>query len=512
MKKLLTPVKVGVLVTVGLVGFFYAVHSIQQGSFGSTDTYGVYAMLDNVLGVAKRSRVVMAGIEVGYIDSVALDGGRAKLNLRIDKNVQLYKDASLSKISESLLGDKLITLSSGHDTAHPLGDGGQIKKVVEEADMSQIFQQLHVITTDIQEVTGSIKSLLGDMERDDSVGGVMKRMNEIADNVAELTKQVNQTVIRGSDKIEQILSDVAGVTSGTRERYKEILDNVQVVSADVRRLVNNLNDIVGQGEEEFKESVGGFKETLTKANRSLENLDHITRKINEGQGTIGRLINDDKLLDKAEGVLDDASTITSRLARLRTEIDLRSEFHVRQGTLKNYLALKLVPKTDKYYMLEVIDDPRGSVEVSSFCKTTTSDGSPPVEECTEDVKVTDDFKFSVQFFRRYYFLGLRFGIIENTGGLGANLFAYNDDLELKLDLFQFGKNEYGEDAWPRLRAMLIYRPTWLASHLYIAAGGDDFFNISGSTRNTFDYFFGAGIHFDDEDLKAVFTAVGTPSF
>jgi phospholipid/cholesterol/gamma-HCH transport system substrate-binding protein len=507
MKKLLTPVKVGILALVSLAGFLYAIQTVQQGALGSGNTYQVYALLDDVLGLAKRSRVVMAGIEVGYIESIELVGNKARLNLRINQDVPLYRDAGLSKISESLLGDKLITLTTGRDAAHRLPDGGEIKNIYEEADASAVFSKLADITTDIREVTNSLKKVIGDMESEDALGGVMKRMNEIADNVATLTRQVNDTVLRGSDKIEQILSDVAGVTSGTRERYRDILDNVQAVSADVRRLVNNLNEIVGQGEEDWKESVGGVRETLEKASRSLENLDHITRKINEGQGTLGRLVNDDQILEKAENVLDDASTFTSKLARLRTEIDLRTEFNVRQAALKNYLALRLIPKTDKYYMIELIDDPRGAIDVVKTC--TSSDEA----SCTETITVTEDFKWSVQFFKRYYWLGLRFGIIENTGGLGANVFLFNDDLEFKVDLFQFGQNEFGEYALPRLRALLVYRPTWLANHVYLAAGGDDFLNMNldGNRRDTFDYFFGAGLHFDD-DLKALFTAVGTPSF
>ncbi len=501
MKKLLTPVKVGILAVVALGGFFYAVHSVQQGVLGG-DGYRVYAMLDDTLGLAQRSRVVMAGIEVGAIESIELVGGQARINLLIDEDVELYRDAAMAKISESLLGDKLITLDAGNDTGHPLQDGDRIRNVYEESGFSAVFRRLDGITSDIHEVTTSLKELLGDMERDDSIGGVMRRMNEIADNVARLTERVNETVLRGSSKIDQILADVAGVTSGTRERYADILDNIQAVSQDVRKLVNNLNDIVGRGEEDWKDSVGSVKETLTKANRSLENLDNITRKINEGQGTLGRLVNDDRVLDKAEGILDDASSLTSKIARLRTEIDLHTEFHMRRSALKNYLALRLVPKSDKAYIVELIDDPRGAVDITKTCVTP--------EDCTEQIKVTDDFKWSVQFYKRYYFLGLRFGIIENTGGLGANVYLFNDDLEFKLDLFQFGSNEFGEDALPRLKAMLLYRPSWLTNHIYFAAGGDDFLNISGTTRDTFDYFFGAGLFFDDEDLKALFTTVGMP--
>jgi phospholipid/cholesterol/gamma-HCH transport system substrate-binding protein len=509
MRKFFTPLKVGILTIVAVGGFVFALRSVEQGVLGG-DTYLVYAIFDDVLGVAKRSRVVMAGIEVGYIESIELSGARARLNIRIRSDVPLYKDASIAKISESLLGDKLIDLSPGNDVEHPISDGGQIVNVYEERDFSELFRKLDLITEDIRTVTQSLASTIGDFDREDSLGGVMRRMTEISKNVAELTQSVNESFQRGSDKVQRILDDVAVVTGGTKNRYQEILDGVQAVTTDMRTLLANLNDIVGRGETDWKDSVGGMKDSLEKANRTLENLDNITRKINEGQGTLGRLVNDDKVLDKAEGVLDDASSFTSKLARLQTIIDLRSEYHIRQNAAKNYLALKLVPKSDKYYMLEVIDDPRGSVSVE------TKKVCPEVGDCTvtEETTTTDEFKFSIQFAKRFYWLGLRFGIIEGTGGLGMDWYFLNDDLEFRFDVFQFGKNEYGDASLPRLKAMIMYRPTWLANHIYIAGGVDDVLNqepTESQTKSSFDYFFGAGIHFDDEDLKAIFTAVGTPN-
>ncbi|MBW1807070.1 MAG: MCE family protein [Deltaproteobacteria bacterium] len=507
MKKILTPLKVGILAVVTITGTIFALRSVDQSILGGGDTYRVYAILENVLGVAERSRVVMAGIEIGYIESIELEGAKARLNLRIREDVPLYKDATLAKISESLLGDKLIDISPGNDVENPLRDGGQILNIYEEKDFSELFRKLDLITGDIRAVTHSLRDTIGKFDQDDSLGGVMRRMIEISDNVAKLTRDVNGVFERGSRKVEQILDDVAGVTAGTRGRYAEILDNIKEVSADMKVLVGNLNDIVGRGENDWKESVSGVKDTLEKASRTLDNLDSITSKIDRGEGTLGRLVNDDKMISTAEGVLEDAASFTRPLARLKIGIDLRSEYHVRSNAAKNYLALKLMPKSDKYYMIELIDDPRGEVSVVEECQDpdVNPDNCLP-ENRTKKITVTDDFKWSVQFAKRYYFVGLRFGIIEGTGGLGFNLFFFDDDLEFKVDLFQFGKNEFGISALPRLKAMVMYRPTWLTDHVYLAAGGDDFLN-----SEVFDYFFGAGIHFTDDDLKAIFTAVGTPS-
>ena len=503
MKKFFTPLKVGLLTLVVIVATVMALRTVEQGALGGGGTYRVHALLDNVLGVAKRSRVVMAGIDVGYIESIDLVGGRARLNLRIRDDVPLYRDATLAKVSESLLGDKIIDLSPGRDTAHPLGDEGTIKIVYEEKDFSEIFRTLDGVTKDIKGVTQSLRETIGRFDREDSLGGVITRMRDIADNVAKLTAQVNDTFDRGRYKIERILDDVAGISAGTRGRYAEILENVRVVSAEMRTLVNNLNGIVGRGEGDLKKSVSDVRATLAKAGKILDNLEAITRKVQNGEGTLGRLLTDDRPVSKVEGVLDDVSSITRPLSKLRIDLDLHSEYHVRQNGAKNYLGVKLVPKSDKYYMFELIDDPRGKVEVIETC-TDTDDCTP--ESRHKEIRITDDLKWSLQFAKRLYFAEFRFGIIEGTGGLGMNLYFFDDDLQLKFDVFEFGKNEYGVEALPRIKATVLYRPSWLARHIYLTAGGDDFLN-----QNVFDYFFGAGITFTDRDLKAILYTTGVPT-
>ena len=103
----------------------------------------------------------------------------------------------------------------------------------------------------------------------------------------------------------------------------------------------------------------------------------------------------------------------------------------------------------------------------------------------------DGLKFSLQFAKRFYWLGLRFGIIEGTGGVGADLHFLSDRLEFLVDANQFGV----EARNPRMKLLAMAE---LIPHVYVHGGIDDFLN-SGTT----DYFFGAGVRFNDEDLKTL---------
>ena len=108
-------------------------------------------------------------------------------------------------------------------------------------------------------------------------------------------------------------------------------------------------------------------------------------------------------------------------------------------------------------------------------------------------------KFSAQMAKRYYFMALRFGIIENTGGLGLDLFAINDKIELRFDMFDFDRRNPDDDSsiFPRLRGAALFQ---FYNHLYLQAGVDDPLNPHLRT-----WFFGGALRFTDEDLKALLT-------
>jgi phospholipid/cholesterol/gamma-HCH transport system substrate-binding protein len=160
------------------------------------------------------------------------------------------------------------------------------------------------------------------------------------------------------------------------------------------------------------------------------------------------------------------------------------------NTFKNYVSLRLQPREDRYYLIQLIDDPRGHTQ---FSQTTVRRSPPPDDEpasYTETrITTTDDFRFSLQFAKRIAFATFRFGVIESTGGIGADIHLFDDDLEMNIDIFAFGDNTF-----PRLRARLAYE---VVSRLWVLGGVDDAIN------ETADFFLGAQLRFNDEDLKSI---------
>ena len=160
MKTFVTPFRVGLLV-LAAVGFLLAfLLFVRRGTMGA-DTITVYAMFRDASGLGTRSRVQVAGIAVGEIREISLVGTRARLTLRLRKDIGLRTDATLIKRTESFLGDYLLDLQVGSPGAPFMPDGGEITHVIDQQGLQALFDTLGKITTDIQSVTTSLRESLG---------------------------------------------------------------------------------------------------------------------------------------------------------------------------------------------------------------------------------------------------------------------------------------------------------------------------------------------------------------
>jgi phospholipid/cholesterol/gamma-HCH transport system substrate-binding protein len=507
-KKLVTPFRVGLLVLTAGAFLFAFLMFARKGGLSDDEAINAWAYFRDASGLSTKSRVQIAGIPVGEVSSITLEGTRAKVFLKIRKDVDLREDAAVTKRSESLLGDYLLDLNPGSDKAPPLTDGEQIRRVVDTQGVEAVFESLNQITSDIQQVTAALRGVLGGEKGQGS-------LERIVENLIRLSEAVDATVRVNSERLNAILinfegisSDLRGLTQANEAEVTRIIVNVEGITKDVRDVLESVKKVVGSGEGELKEGVASLKETMAKLDRTVGNLESITTKVNNGESAVGALLTDERLGQKLSDTLEDVSDFASRLTTLQMEVGIQSTYLMDTGRSKNSLSLRVIPKPDKYYLVEIIDDPRGSVSTEVIQNNPPGAGEPVTQ--TRKV-IKDSFKISAQFAKRYYFTTLRVGLIESTGGAGADLHFFEDALTLQMDAFNFAAEEL---RYPRLRATLRAEPL---EHLYIVAGMDDILNAQqrdNATRRLIagrDYFFGGGITFTDDDLMAIITTVGMPS-
>ncbi|MBL8306180.1 MAG: outer membrane lipid asymmetry maintenance protein MlaD [Rubrivivax sp.] len=109
---------VGFFVLLGMAGLvFLAMKAANLGNVGGGDTYTLTAQFDNIGGLKPRAPVRTAGVTVGRVTRIALDGKTFKgvVTMEIERGFQFPKDTAAKILTAGLLGDQYIGFEPGGD-------------------------------------------------------------------------------------------------------------------------------------------------------------------------------------------------------------------------------------------------------------------------------------------------------------------------------------------------------------------------------------------------------------
>lgn len=122
MQKRNIEILVGGFVLLGFVGLvFLALKAANLGSLASSSgSYTVTARFDNIGGLKAKAAVKTAGVVVGRVESIELDGKtfQARVTIGMDKRYVFPKDSSLKILTSGLLGEQYVGLEAGADAAN----------------------------------------------------------------------------------------------------------------------------------------------------------------------------------------------------------------------------------------------------------------------------------------------------------------------------------------------------------------------------------------------------------
>ena len=478
----------GMTLALAVAGTF--IYRFVSRDTGTSNGYRVHAFLPDVTGIAPRSRVMTSGIQVGYIDRLSLEKGMARVDIKMRPEFPLYEDAAVGRRATSLIGESIIVLVPGTEGRPRIPDEGEVTHYIEEPTIQSLETQIADILKDVKAVTQSLKSTVGSDRGQDQIAQILK-------NIAEVTEQLNETVKENRAGVRQVINNVNSITGDSRPQITEILQNIKQVTDDVKKMTA----AAPPGKDGKDGAPGELRSTVERINRAsaslestLAHADVVAGRLAKGEGTLGRLTKDETLINEVESAVEDVGELVGGLGRIQTVVGLRTDYNFLANTIKTYVEIRLQPSEDKYYSIELVNDPRGKTGIQQIDVDTTNPNFPP--HYREVITTTTNaFRFSFQFAKRIgYFTG-RFGIKESTGGIGLDLHLLNDRFELRQDLFGFG-----EELSPRWRVALAYE---FIRKLWLLGGVDDIIN---SDRR--DYFIGLQLRFTDHDLKTILPFAG----
>jgi phospholipid/cholesterol/gamma-HCH transport system substrate-binding protein len=287
---------------VALVGAALAllVTSLERSESPFARSYMLFADFNDVSGLFVSAPVLLAGDAVGRVRRISflpLGSPRAvRVELSLDPEVRglVRSDSTASVYASGLLGDMHVSLSLGSEQGEPLPDGAVLA--------TQEPVPFHELTLRASEALREVTALAATSR--EVASGLREALDEQAlADTAQALARVLREVERGDGLLHQLIyADVEGDPQQLRsivtrlgsalERVDQILGQVQSGHALAHQLIYG--------------PVPGAPSALASVERSALLLEEVLRKLDEGDGSLGALLNDPSVYEELKLLLSGA--------------------------------------------------------------------------------------------------------------------------------------------------------------------------------------------------------------
>ena len=440
-----TEFKVGAFAAAILVLLAWATVRVGDKTSVHGGGYILKTEFENATGLKLNAPVELAGVQVGVVKDVELvDSRKALVSLLLSKEVRLPEDSTAALRTRGFMGETYVEVIPGTPGMPSLNKDGTISYSFRSGDMNSMVNQFNEIAADIKQVTGSLKTMVGNDET--------APINRIVNNLDQFTETIKELALQNSE-------------------------NVNRISANMAELSESLRQVMAQGKADVEES--------------MARIASITRKIDEGQGTVGRLVNDDETVDKINEAVDNLNQTLGGFKRFETEVGYHLEYLTQSEDFKNYVDFTIRPTPDAAFMLGLVSDPNPNpTRVQRTTDVTVGGNTTTVTTNTATVN-RNALRVSAQLAKKFYDFQVRGGIIESTGGVGM-------DYEKGPFALHFSAYDF-QTRWGERPNLKLGGEVKVTDNFYLLGGAED---IIGNIDRP-NWFFGAGFRFVDEHLKRV---------
>ena len=481
-RELSTELKVGlfVLVCVAVIafGWVWSYDGLRRSEGG----YHVQMVVPSADGLYPGSLVKIAGVEVGAIDSVTVEGNEARLLMTIKSDYPVPTDTKASLKSSGMLGDRYVGLDLG--TAETLvPDGGTLELAGEPYDIDAIAGQIEDVTVDVKAITAALRETLED--------------------------ETNQ------ENLEAALANVAALSAELRLMAEQNRKEVAAIVDNMNRLTTHLDEFSVEAAKDLDAQFDALAKATEKLDGTLENLESITGKIDDGQGTIGALVNDDATLASINETVDNANAAIETWSEIRGDAYYLGRVFVGSqpddpafyygnpvapppgdGAIgyagSHNLGAALYLPSNFWGIFELNDYPQGVVRSEEQFDPDTGES---VTVYTRSPKIRLTFMMA----KRWWDVSFRLGLKESSGGVGVTGYLFRNHLTLSADVFDFKYGSYpaiDDSGLPNLRLAARLEPV---PRLWLEAGMEQV--LLGARYGYATGFVGAGFHISDRDVK-----------
>jgi phospholipid/cholesterol/gamma-HCH transport system substrate-binding protein len=469
-----------------------------------------YAMFRDASRLAVGAAVVIAGVQVGVIEKLTVEGDLARVDLRLRDRLELPADSFATRRADSLFGDSYIEIipCCGEGSAiRLLRSGEPITHVVEGGSTDAALRAVAAAMPKIDSALDAV--------HDFAVSGRSWVTGPLADRITGADAWVRE------GHIERPIESAGRIVSRIDDATVRISDALATGGPEALRTLDRIDGAITSARTRMRgardglvSALGDTREGLDRIDPQIDKASELIAAVNEGRGndwkgTLGRLVNEPELGNTIEDFTEDARDAVAGLNRFRSWLGGRVELDAFSRDVRFYATAEIRAREDKFYLVEFERGPLGGLPRDELSDVVNS------ADYTRTQQIQDQLRFTFQFGKQLGRLALRGGVKDSTFGVGADALMLDGRLKLSADA-------YGSfNPTPRIKltgALEVFRS------LYVLAGVDDALNspnylqiLSGNPgapqvlqklRYGRDYFVGTSLQFTDEDIAVLLRVYG----
>lgn len=276
--KISREVKTAILVILGIVFFIFGFSYLKGNNLlNSTRTF--YVEYDNVEGLAPSTPVTINGFNIGKVKSIRLkDDGSTKLlvSFVIESDFQFSKNSVAQLYEAGFISGKSIAIIPAFDNAESAIDQDYLTGTIKGGLTDLVQQKLSPLQEKVESAMVSADSLLTNLN---AVFDSETKEN-LKSSIASLSQSMS-SFKNSSQKINRLLAD-------NTSKIDKTLSKMEYTSGNLSNLSDSLQ-------------AANIAQTIRELQSTFKKLDGVLAGIDNGEGSIGKLLKDEKLYDNLEG-------------------------------------------------------------------------------------------------------------------------------------------------------------------------------------------------------------------
>ncbi len=269
--KLSREIKTAILVISSVLLFIWG-YSFLKGTDILSNHKTFYVLYDDVEGLIASAPVTINGLTIGKVKSINFldNSGKLKVELQIDTDFKISKSSEARIYEPGLIGGKQVQIVPDLKDPNLAEDGDFLKGGVKPGLTDLVSERLTPLQEKIE------KAML-------SADGVLMNINDVLDekakkdlrnSFAELNKTLS-ALSEASNSANEILNTNKG-------KLNNVVSNFEKVSVNFEKLSDSLAQT-------------NLKQTVENLEKTLANVDKIIANLESGNGTMVKLLKDDKM-------------------------------------------------------------------------------------------------------------------------------------------------------------------------------------------------------------------------